>query len=40
MEISLISLAHNSVSIGPNDFKSDTETRHMVLQAISKFGAN
>ena len=34
------SFARNSVFIGPNDFKFSTETRCMVLQAISKFGAN
>ena len=39
-ENSPTSLAHNSVLIGPNNFRSVTETCCMVLQAISKFGAN
>ena len=34
------SLACNSVFIGPNKFKFGTETPCMVLQAVSKFGAN
>ena len=36
-EISLTSLARNSVFIGPNKLKFGTETRCLVL---SKFGAN
>ena len=40
IEKSPTSLAHNSVLIGPNNFESGTETRCMVLQAVSKFGAN
>ena len=40
IENSPTSFAHNSVWIGPNNFKFGTETRFMVLQAIPKFGAN
>ena len=40
IEISLTSLAYNSVLIGPNGFKFGTYARFMVLQAILKFGTN
>ena len=40
IENSPTSLTHNSVFFGRNSFKFGTETRFMVLQAISKYGRN
>ena len=39
-ENSSTSLVLNSVLICPNNFKFDTKTPYMVLQAIAKFGAS
>ena len=40
IQSSRISLARNSVFIGPNSFEFGTETRYIVSQETPKFGAN